>query len=327
MGRTYWVACVGIFLCSVFSFYTPALEGSSDDHTVSVLYAGSLGAVMENAVGPAFTQATGYGFQGEAQGSLGGAHMIRDHVRTPDVYISADPLVNDAVLMGAKNGDLVKWYMIVASSQIVLGWNPQSKFAAKFQEAQAKKIPWYEVLETPGVRFGRGDPSIDPKGYRTLFVLDLAADYYHRPELRQLLGDPLNPAQVFPEIVLMAHVESGQFDAGFFYRHEAVAHKLPYIALPPEINLGEPRFAANYAKATYITPTGEHVLGAPILFTVTIPATVHHQDAAIAFTRFLLSSGNLLEAEGLGRVEHQVGGDPAQVPAELRSFIAGTFKP
>ncbi len=64
------------------------------DKKVSVLYAGSLATVMENGLGPAFAKANPYEYQGEAQGSLGAARMIHDKLRTPDVFISADPSVN-----------------------------------------------------------------------------------------------------------------------------------------------------------------------------------------------------------------------------------------
>ncbi|HVT17258.1 MAG TPA: substrate-binding domain-containing protein [Thermoanaerobaculia bacterium] len=100
-------------------------SGQPEARIVSVLYAGSLGAVMENGLGPAFVKATGYTYQGEAQGSLGAAQMIRHRLRTPDVFVSADPAVNETVLMGAANGDLVKWYATVATSQLVLAFNPQ----------------------------------------------------------------------------------------------------------------------------------------------------------------------------------------------------------
>ncbi len=50
--------------------------------------------------------------------------MIHDHLRSPDVFISTDPLMNTNVLMGPKNGNLVKWFTIVASSQLVLAYNP-----------------------------------------------------------------------------------------------------------------------------------------------------------------------------------------------------------
>lgn len=313
-----------IRLCFILCLIIQSLAAAAvGQEPVSVLYAGSLATVMENGVGPAFTKATGYGYQGEAQGSLGAAQMIRDHLRQPDVFISADPLVNLNVL----NGNIAPWFVVVASSQLVLAYNPRSKFAAKFQEAAAHRTPWYEVLETPGVRFGRGDPNIDPKGYRTLFMFSLAGKYYHRDDIPRLLGDPENPAQVFPEVVLLARVESGQFDAGIFYKHEILAHNLPFVELPPEINLGDPRYAAQYAQENYTTATGQHVHGAPILFTVTIPNSVRHRDSALAFVKFLLTSGDLLQRFGFGNVEHQVGGDPSRLPLPLRDMTAGVFKP
>ena len=319
--------CPGKFLLVTWLLVISNLAFGADGQKVSVLYAGSLATVMENGIGPEFTKTTGYMFQGEAQGSLGGAQMIHDRLRAPDVFISADPLVNTSILMGPQNGNLVKWFIIVASSQLVLAYNPQSKFAAKFQDAVASRIPWYEVLETPRVKFGRGDPSIDPKGYRTLFLFNLAGKHYHRPDIPGLLGDPMNPAQVFPEVVLMARVESGQFDAGFFYKHEILAHHLPYIELPPEINLGDPRFSDMYAQEVYTTPSGHRVTGAPIIFTITIPDAAPHRDAALSFVRFLLSSEGLLKKFGFGIVQHCTAGDPAQIPAELRTLTSGVFKP
>jgi molybdate/tungstate transport system substrate-binding protein len=310
----------------VASAVLAACKKTSQDSTVSVLYAGSLATAMENGLGSAFTKDSGHAYKGEAQGSLGGARMIHDHLRTPDVFISADPTVNETVLMGEKNQNLVSWYATMASSQLVLAYNPKSQFADKFQAAAANTIPWYEVLQMPGVRFGRGDPTIDPKGYRTLFLFDLAGKHYQKPEIPRLLGDSMNPAQVFPEIVLLARVETGQFDAGIFYRHEVVAHHLPYVTLPPEINLGYPKFAEFYAQATYKLPSGEQVKAAPIIFTITIPRTASHPDAAEAFVRFMLSSPKLLEGFGFGTIEHQVAGDRERMPAGLRALAPGAYK-
>lgn len=311
----------------VASAVLPSCRKSSRDNTVSVLYAGSLATAMENGLGAAFSKATGHAYKGEAQGSLGGARMIHDHLRSPDVFISADPTVNETVLMGDKNGNLVSWFVTMASSQLVLAYNPKSRFADKFQAAAASTIPWYEVLQIPGVRFGRGDPTTDPKGYRTLFLFELAGKHYQKPEIPRMLGDPLNPAQVFPEVALLARVESGQFDAGIFYKHEVVAHHLPFVTFPPEINLGDPKFARFYAEATYKVPSGDRVQGAPIVFTITIPRTASHPAAAEALVRFLLSSPRLLEEFGFGTIEHQVGGDRAQIPATLRGLCPGTYKP
>ncbi len=303
-----------------------ACKTSSRDNTVSVLYAGSLATAMENGLGAAFSKATGHAYKGEAQGSLGAARMIHDHLRSPDIFISADPTVNETVLMGDKNARLVSWFATMASSQLVLAYNPKSPFAEKFKAAAANTIPWYEVLQTPGVRFGRGDPTTDPKGYRTIFLFELAGKHYHEPEIPRMLGDPLNPAQVFPEVVLLARVETGQFDAGIFYKHEVVAHHLPFVTFPPEISLGDPKFARLYAEVSYQLPSGEQVQGAPIIFTVTIPRTASHPAAAESFVRFMLSSNTLLEQFGFGTIEHQLAGDREQMPAALRGLCSGAYK-
>ena len=112
----------------VASLLVSACAGKAPQRSVSVLYAGSLATVMENGVGPAFAAATGIEYKGEAHGSLGAARLIHDHLRSPDVFISADPAVNQRVLMGANNGGLVRWFATLASSQLVLAYNPKSRF-------------------------------------------------------------------------------------------------------------------------------------------------------------------------------------------------------
>src|SRR5262249_5129239 len=113
-----WVA----MLCGVQS---PAQTNPGG--TVNVLYAGSLGSVLEKTVGPNFEQTSGFKYQGEGQGSVAAAKMISDGLRAPDVFISADAAVNDKVLM-SPGKMLTDWYITVASSAMVLGFNPNSKF-------------------------------------------------------------------------------------------------------------------------------------------------------------------------------------------------------
>src|SRR6185295_12046572 len=119
------ISCV-LWISLLFVPIFLSCSNRSQDGSVSVLYAGSLATVMENGLGPAFSKATGYEYQGEAQGSLGAARMIRDGLRRPDVFISADPSVNEKVLMGSQNGELVTWFLTLASSQLVLAYNPNS---------------------------------------------------------------------------------------------------------------------------------------------------------------------------------------------------------
>ena len=295
---------------------------------VSVLYAGSLGAVMERELGPAFERASGYHYQGEGQGSVAAARAIRDRLRQPDVFISADPAVN-ALLLGPANGGFEDWYLTFASGELVLGYNPRSRFRDLFEQARAGRLPWYEALARPGVRLGRTDPNLDPKGYRTLFLFQLAQQYYKRPGLAALLGPPANPEQIFPEPELLIRMESGQLDAGIFYRHEVVAHGIPYIALPGEINQGDPRFAPLYATQTFTTSKGLRVTGTPVLFTVSILAHAGNREGAVAFVRFLCSPEGkaVLEKAGFRSAPRLLYGDGSRLPAGLKSLVEGRSTP
>ena len=125
---------------------------------VNVLYAGSLVNLMQKQVGPAFQQATGYSVTGFSAGSKDLAAEIKGKVHQGDVFISASPKVN-ATLEGASNGDWVSWYGTFATSPLVIGYNPKSKFASDL-----KTMPWYKVITEPGLKLGFTDPATDPKG-------------------------------------------------------------------------------------------------------------------------------------------------------------------
>jgi molybdate/tungstate transport system substrate-binding protein len=323
------VLSAAVFFLAAIASPLRAQSNGSNTGTVSVLYAGSLTSVMEKSIGPAFSRATHESYQGEGQGSTGAAHMIRDHLRQPDVFISADPSVNTSILMGSANGDVVTWFSTFAGAELVIGYNPKSRFAPELDRARARERPWYEVLALPGFRIGRTDPDIDPKGYRTIFLFRLAAEHYHQPALTALLGDARNSAQIFPEPELLARLEAGQLDAAVFYRHEVMAHQLPFIELPDEINQGNPRFASLYAKQTYATPKGTVFSGSPILFTVTIPITARNVSGAIDFIRFLLGDqgGTILNEFGFRSVTPLYGGNAAKIPAVISPLMRGEYLP
>jgi molybdate/tungstate transport system substrate-binding protein len=153
-----WLSTLAIGLCVTSNAFA---QGS-----VTVLYAGSLVSVMEQAIGLAFKKQTGMGFQGHAGGSKGLAAQITAGSLRGDVFfISADPRVN-ADLTGGAKGDRVSWYIAFAQSPLVLGVSRSSRFVADWQ-----KMPWYEVLMKPGIKIGRTDPNLDPKGALTVELL------------------------------------------------------------------------------------------------------------------------------------------------------------
>jgi molybdate/tungstate transport system substrate-binding protein len=261
--------------------------------TVNVLYAGSLVNLMEHGTGPAFDKASGDKFQGYGGGSVGLANQIKGKLRQADVFISANPKVNDG-LMGASNGDWVNWYIAFAQSPLVIGYSQSSRFAPDF-----KTKPWYQVLLEPGIKIGRTDPKLDPKGALTVTLMKQAETFYKSPDLSQhVLGAPDNPAQVLPEETLVGRLQSGQLDVGFFYSTETADAKIPAIDLPAEIA----------PKAVY---------------TVTIVHGAPNATGADQFVAFLLGSDgqNVIKEHGLAMQKLDLSGPVSDVPQDIRSIL------
>ena len=255
---------------------------------VDVLYAGSLVNLMEKQLGPAFQKATGYSVSGIAAGSKELASEIKGKVHQGDVFISASPKVN-ATLEGTANGSWVSWYVTYASSALVLGYNPNSKFAADL-----KTKPWYEAITEPGIRTGFTDPATDPKGELTAEALNDTAASKNLPALKTLAK---NQADVFPEETLVGRLQSGQLDAGFFYTSEATAAKIPTVPL-----------TGVALKATY---------------TVTILNNAPHESGAEAFVTYLLGPQGqaILTADGFKLISPPtVSG--SGMPSSLQSAIS-----
>jgi molybdate/tungstate transport system substrate-binding protein len=284
---------IGLVFASGLLLQAPAASASG---TVNVLYAGSLVNLMEHGIGPAFDKATGDQFQGFAGGSNKVANEIKGKLRQGDVFVSANPKVNDD-LMGAANGDWVRWYIAFAQSPLVIGYNPSSKFAKDF-----RTMPWYKVLEQPGIRIGRTDPKLDPKGRLTVQLMKQAASHYKIADLEQrTLGAPENSAQVLPEETLVGRLQSGQLDVGFFYSTETSDAKIPAVHLP----------AAVTPKAVY---------------TMTVLHNAPNPGGAEQFVAFLLDRQGqaLMHEHGLALRKPDVTGDAAAVPQAIRATLPKT---
>lgn len=306
---------------------------------VRVLYAGSLVNVFERDLGPAFARRSGITVLGRAGGSMALAHLIRDGLAPADVFVSADPAVNQ-ILAPRAGAPSVPWFLTFGSTSMVIAYAAGSRFAPALHAAvdpgpagaahPARHRAWFRVLESRGLRLGRTDPALDPKGYRTLFVLRLAERYYHEPGLTErVLGTEENPSQIFPEEALLGRLASGQLDAGFFYLVEAIAQRLPYLTLPAALNLADPARAAAYAQVAYVDPAGVRHPGAPIVYTVAILSSARNADGAARFVMFLLGreGRGLLATRGILGVPIRAGGRPADVPESLRPFVTGSYSP
>jgi molybdate/tungstate transport system substrate-binding protein len=255
---------------------------------VSAIFAGSLVDIMEKALGPEFTAATGYPFEGFGGGSNEDAAAIKGKVRQADVFVSASSSA-DEELEGAANGNWVSWYSTFTSSDVVLGYDPKTKFGRQLAHGK----PWYKVLTEPGILVGRTEPKADPKGKLTVEAVDAAAKKLHDPALARAL----KRFGLFEETSMLARLQAGQIDAGFFYVVEAKTAHVPTVPLTPV-----------YKYADY---------------TVTLLNNAENQEGSEALVSFLLSpKRKAVEKQyGLVPIKPEFSGDAAAVPSGLRSIV------
>lgn len=257
--------------------------------SASVLSAGSLAVLFSETVGPAFESETSYGYRGEFHGSNTVMRMVLDGQADPDVIVSADV----SLLRERLPENIAAWDVVFASNALVITYNPETETGNRLATGE----PWYQVLlDTEGDVAG-SDPDLDPLGYRTVQLFDLAETYYGvdslGPALREnLIVDP-------QESHLLAAVETGDRAAAVAYENMAVDHDLPYVSLPPELDFSDPTLADHYAEATYTTDGGTSVVGTPILYALTVPSSAPHPEAGAEFVRFLLEHQELLDENGL----------------------------
>ncbi|MCC7369774.1 MAG: extracellular solute-binding protein [Chloroflexi bacterium] len=291
-------------------------------------HAGSLNGVMNNDIGPGFTAATGFPFKNTGGPSVGLANQIKSGQIQTDVFMSADAEVNDQVLMGPPNGDLVRWYFIMCRQKMVVAYSPQGRFAADFEAVRAGQKPWYEALQQPGLVLKRSDPRIDPGGYRGVFTLALAESYYGIPGLKNavLAGDD-NEEQIATGAY--AGLKDGSIDAYITYLTNAVENDVPYLELPKEVDQSDPALARFYSTAAYTNPQGQTFRGTPLVYGVTIPTNARNPEGAAAFVRYLVTEAGqqALAKRGFAPSETLVGGDEAAVPESLRGLVRGRYAP
>lgn len=290
------------------------------DGDILVAHAGSLGALIEKDLAPGFTGSTGCKVARRAGPAVGLANLMLDGSLAPDVYMSADGETN-RLLMGEEGGDRVRWYLGFARTRMVLAYSPQSRFLAEFTAAANGAIPWFEVLQRPGLVFLRSDPGVDPGGYRTLFVFQLAEQFYEQPGLKQqvLQGDE-NEAQL---LAGTTNLHDGSVDAAMIYVTSALNYGLPYIQLPAEVDLSSGDLVDWYGTASYTNRRGQRFYGTPATYSITIPQAAANPSGAARFVTYLFSADGrtALQRHGFAPTAPLHSGELASVPAELQPLL------
>ena len=330
------IVCAGLVAAGCSSSSPGSSSGSSSSPsaaapkgTASVAYASSLQFLNEKVAAPAFTKATGYKFTGRGDSSGALEADIAGGEITPNVF---EAVGGDNIM--PLQPKFTKWYIPYAGTQMVVAYNPKSKYASDFKAYADGSKPLqglFKLMQTPGFKLGRTDPNIDPQGRDFIYMLELAQMHYNLPAdtVSKILGTTdtgtANSPQIFAESSLDATLQSGQLDASSAFITQAVELHLPYIKLPSAINLGDAALAGQYAKATVtIKPPGmpkSTKTGSPQVIDITIIGKP--TPAGTAFVKYTLSPAGLAQYKqgGFTLITPAVTGDASAVPSAVKSEL------
>jgi molybdate/tungstate transport system substrate-binding protein len=297
-------------IISVLILSTAAILPASAAEKVIIFHAGSLTVPLAEIEKRFEAANPGIDVLREGGGSTQMARLISEVKKPADIMASADYKVIDKTLIPA-NAD---WNIRFATNQMVLCYTEQSRHAA-----EVTADTWTDVLARKDVVWGHSDPNLDPAGYRSLMVIQLAEKFHNKPGLFDRLIANRPKKNIRPKSVeLVSLLKTGNMDYAWEYLSVAVQHDLKYVKLDDHINLGNYQFDDFYKQAA-VEVTGEKPgstitrTGQSITYGITLIKDAPHRSAAVKFLEFMLApDGGLKVLEEMGQ--------PPFVPARVSSM-------
>jgi molybdate/tungstate transport system substrate-binding protein len=335
------VLIIVLMLCSLASGCI-----SSDDEeeqepvTLKVLHAGSLTGPFEE-IEAAFEAEYGYiDVQLEPAGSSACIRKITDTGVEADILASADYTLIPSMMMP----DYADWYIAFANNEMVLTYSENSAYADEITQDK-----WYEILRREDVIWAFSNPNLDPCGYRTPMVIQLAEDYYDDDMIfDDLIGGQTaiygnwgngvfamhSPEDLAPNtahvtirdksVELVSMVLEGGLDYAWEYISVAEQNGLDYVRMPDAINLSAVAFADNYATVSITTSDGNTNVGKAIVYGVTIPTNAPNPEEAALFIEYIINEfgQSVFTSQGQPPLVPALASDVSLVPEELQDLVS-----
>lgn len=296
----------------------PLLIYSADSY---VGEASLLASGFANSTGGSFASPTSGGSFSLAQQIAAGAPA--------DVFISVSKAsLTSQYLQSRAPG----WAISFAADQMVIAYSgsPQGAAATVVSQFSAAATTnsttdynaAFSSLVSGNVKVGIADPSADPGGLRGWLVLEMAGDLYGggtQSYVNTIIGNGGNVTGAHAA-ALIAPLQAGQIQFLFLYKSAAVSHGLNYIALPRQVNLGDPTLGSFYSQFSYQLPTGP-ATGSPILLFVTVPLDATQQDAALSFVAYVVEHTGELGSYGLTTYSPAQLYNSTDVPAQVSALL------
>lgn len=284
---------------------------------VVVFHAGSLSVPFKEISAAFEAKYPEYKVVREPAGSRACARKISEIGKPADVMASADYNVIDNLLI-PKNA---KFNALFATNEMAIAYTDKSKYAKEINSEN-----WTDIFMRKGVKVGHSNPNLDPCGYRSMLVTQLAGVYYNKPNFyKDLFGygkDYKNGEEDTTKVIvrpketdLLGLLEAGQYDYLYIYKSVAEQHGLKYITLPEKISLKSNKYADFYKQAkfditgkkpgTFITKKGGSMVYG---ITVVQNAKTPNLEGGVKFVNFVLSSEGqaIMKKNGQGVVNPPV---------------------
>lgn len=297
---------------------------AAERQPIVIFHAGSLKVPLAEMEKRFERKYPSYDIVREFGGSTKMARLISEKGRAADIMASADVAVIDKNLVPNK----ADWSIRFATNQLVLCYTAQSRHADSVNADN-----WYEILQRKDVVWGHSDPNLDPCGYRSLMVLQLAESYYNQPELYERLIANRPAENVRPQAVeLVDMLQTGRMDYAWEYLSVAIQNDLKYVRLDDHINLGNYKFDNFYSLAT-VKVTGKKSgtwlvrKGKSCTYGVTLIKDGANPEGALLFLQYLLAADGGLEIlKSMGQPPFVPCRVPSQqvfelLPAELKQVV------
>lgn len=278
----------------------------------------------------------------EPAGSVACVQKITETGEQCDVLASADYSLIPSMMMTTES-DYADWYIIFAVNRMTLAYSDSSKYA---NEITADN--WYEILRKSDVKWGFSDPNLDPCGYRSPMVIQLAEFEYGDDQIFEDLIVANSDITVLEEVGtylidanmtdlnpdtehltireksvdLISLVQEGGLDYAFEYSSVAKQHGLNYLELPVTIDLSSAD-CANLYKIVKIEKTTTTSTGKPIVYGLTIPNNSPNPELAAEFVRYTINEfgQTVFNNNGQPPIVPAIADDPTKVSQDLQSYV------
>ncbi|MDR3600522.1 MAG: extracellular solute-binding protein [Desulfosporosinus sp.] len=264
--------------------------------TLRIIHAGALQQVIEQCLERFTKQNPDLKFEIKGVGSREGAKRLLSGEKY-DIIALADQALFAELLVP----NLVENYFVFAADQMVIGYHRSSRGSKEITQEN-----WADGLLKPHVSFARSDHRLDPCGYRTLMVWQLAENFYDKPGLFSTMEAASIPYSTYAKSLdLAGALFMGKIDYAFLYSSQAQQLGLPYLILPAKINLSNPAYADYYDQTAVSVESiipGKNVIihGKPIEFAIGIANTTQFHELAKSFVDLLTGSEGSLILEECG---------------------------